>query len=574
MYINEDYIAKWVEKQGGLLLTRSIKNIDTFDISQQYNPFYVCITGYQQILDIFFNKLMKLCKEKFILIIIETDVVKMKKEWLEDDRLIHCYTWNKPYEHHKMSCIPIGLNFNGQYKSMLEFLQLKNKNEKNENENENENEKNVKNKNEKNKKKEKKLLCFNCSLYTSEERVKLKGIIETRFSKFCDQLQPIPFKKMYYIPSFIEGKIRIRETDKRCYEEWGNYKYILSPQGAGLDCHRTWEAIMIGIIPIVKSSSIDEIYNELPVLVIKDWNELSVKLLNNKLEEINKCRGEKMYNFERLYIKYWVNKMEKTMRKYIKPSYLNNKKIHFITYGDDKFKQSKKRIMQEAMEFEEFTSIQSYEPDDLPIKFKEKHEDILNRSRGGGYWIWRPKIILDRVENMEWGDYLVYLDAGCTINKQGKKRFYEYIEQLEKSEYGIVSFQMNKYDDKSITQKEKWWTTKEIFNFFDEKSNSEIGESGQYLGGVLIMKKNEHLMEYLDRFDEIIEENPLLCTDEYNNNGKQENYFKDNRHEQSVTSILRKKMGSVVIKRDESWCPPFGRGESLKYPFWATRLRK
>ena len=29
-----------------------------------------------------------------------------------------------------MSCIPIGLNFTGQYKSMLEFLQLKNKNEK------------------------------------------------------------------------------------------------------------------------------------------------------------------------------------------------------------------------------------------------------------------------------------------------------------------------------------------------------------------------------------------------------------------------------------------------------------
>ena len=278
----------------------------------------------------------------------------------------------------------------------------------------------------------------------------------------------------------------------------------------GLDCHRTWEAIMIGIIPIVKSSSIDEIYNELPVLVIKDWNELSVKLLNNKFEEINKLRGEKMYNFERLYIKYWVNKMEKTMKKYIKPPYLNNKKIHFITYGDDKFKQSKKRIIQEAKEFEEFTSIQSYEPDDLPIKFKEKHKDILNRSRGGGYWIWRPKIILDRVESMEWGDYLVYLDAGCTINKQGKKRFYEYIEQLEKSEYGIVSFQMNKYDDKSITQKEKWWTTKEIFNFFDEKPDSEVGESGQYLGGVLIMKKNEHLMEYLNRFDEIMRKSIIM----------------------------------------------------------------
>ena len=89
-----------------------------------------------------------------------------------------------------------------------------------------------------------------------------------------------------------------------------------------------------------------------------------------------------------------------------------------------------KRGLCRSKEFEEFTSIQSYSPDDLSLTFKEKHKDILHKSRGGGYWIWRPKIILDR-ENMEW-DYLVYLDAGCTINKQGKKRFYEYIEQLEK----------------------------------------------------------------------------------------------------------------------------------------------
>ena len=47
--------------------------------------------------------------------------------------------------------------------------------------------------------------------------------------------------------------------------------------------------------------------------------------------------------------------------------------------------------------------------------------------------------------------------------------------------------------------------------------------------------------------------------------------FKDNRHEQSISSVLRKKIGSVVIDGDESWMQPFGRGESLKYPFWATR---
>ena len=66
--------------------------------------------------------------------------------------------------------------------------------------------------------------------------------------------------------------------------------------------------------------------------------------------------------------------------------------------------------------------------------------------------------------------------------------------------------------------------------------------------------------------------NPVLCTDHFNTQ-PQHQEFRENRHEQSITSILRKKMGSVVIDGDESWMVPFGQGESLKYPFWAKRSR-
>ncbi|CAF4740942.1 unnamed protein product, partial [Rotaria sp. Silwood2] len=31
----------------------------------------------------------------------------------------------------------------------------------------------------------------------------------------------------------------------------GNAKFILSPRGNGLDCHRTWEAFLMGAVPIV-----------------------------------------------------------------------------------------------------------------------------------------------------------------------------------------------------------------------------------------------------------------------------------------------------------------------------------
>ena len=77
-------------------------------------------------------------------------------------------------------------------------------------------------------------------------------------------------------------------------------------------------------------------------------------------------------------------------------------------------------------------------------------------------------------------------------------------------------------------------------------------------------------MEYMEEYTNIVLKHSDLCTDDYN---RQQTFsgFVENRHEQSITSLLRKKMGSVVIDGDESWMPPFGTGESIKYPFWATR---
>lgn len=252
---------------------------------------------------------------------------------------------------------------------------------------------------------------------------------------------------------------------------------------------------------------------------------------------------------------------------------MDKKHIHFITYANRTFEIAKQRLLQEAKEFGEFTTIQGYGPDDLSDEFKTKHENILLLPpRGGGYWIWRSEILKDAISKIEEGDYLVYLDAGCKLNPLGKKRFFEYIELLSKSEYGVLSFQMSGGPGAGNLAPEKKWTIKEIFDYFKIEPDSDIGNSGQYLGGVLILKKNKHLKDYLERFSKCIDEQALLCTDIYNSKN-QATYFKENRHEQSITSILRKIMGSVVIEGDETWLPPFGKGLSLEYPFWATRQK-
>lgn len=64
--------------------------------------------------------------------------------------------------------------------------------------------------------------------------------------------------------------------------ELNSYKFIVSPQGNGIDCHRTWEALYLKVIPIVDRNSTTEFYSKLfPIYIVDDWNDLDL----NKLEE-------------------------------------------------------------------------------------------------------------------------------------------------------------------------------------------------------------------------------------------------------------------------------------------------
>jgi hypothetical protein len=239
-------------------------------------------------------------------------------------------------------------------------------------------------------------------------------------------------------------------------------------------------------------------------------------------------------------------------------------KIHFITYANAAFENPMNRIISEARNTSWFTTSTPYRPHNLSSEFRNKYNDILLRPRGAGYWIWKIDIIKQHLDKIENDDFLIYMDAGCSINPNGKKRFNEYIDMLNKSNEGIISFQM--------PHPEKIWTTRQIFQHFNLDLNSDYANSGQILGGILIMKKNEKLLKIIDEYFKVLATNKLLFTDDYNNKN-QESFFKDNRHDQSIFSLIRKIHGSFVLG-DETFFPHFGSDISLQYPFWATQKRK
>ena len=91
----------------------------------------------------------------------------------------------------------------------------------------------------------------------------------------------------------------------------GQYAFVLSPHGKGLDCHRTWEALALGHIVLVPSSSLNSLFTDLPVIPLENWSDINPTNLERWL---SLCHGKDSVP-ERLKSRYWVNAMRAKVKE-------------------------------------------------------------------------------------------------------------------------------------------------------------------------------------------------------------------------------------------------------------------
>lgn len=92
------------------------------------------------------------------------------------------------------------------------------------------------------------------------------------------------------------------------WKKKGEYAFSISPHGNGLDCHRTWEDLVLGCIVIVKTSPLDPLYEGLPVVIVDDWSEITYENLNKWLVQYGDAFTNPKYR-ERLTNTYWLSKI-------------------------------------------------------------------------------------------------------------------------------------------------------------------------------------------------------------------------------------------------------------------------
>lgn len=207
-----------------------------------------------------------------------------------------------------------------------------------------------------------------------------------------------------------------------------------------------------------------------------------------------------------------------------------------INYSDEKFKSSQKYNTKTAYKKGHVDKVIEYSPKDIDKEFFEKYYDILSCPRGGGYWLWKPYLVLKTLKQLNEQDFLFYCDSGAIYVNDLKFL----IKDMDISNSDIMLFELPLI--------EKQWTKKELFNIVG-CDYEKYANTNQILATYFLIRKTKKSVKFFEKYlyysckKDVLNDKldrKIQCKE-----------FIDHRHDQSLLSLLAKKEG-IIPFRDPS----------------------
>ena len=200
-----------------------------------------------------------------------------------------------------------------------------------------------------------------------------------------------------------------------------------------------------------------------------------------------------------------------------------------------------------------------FKESDIDTDFYVKHQQHFRDKRGFGYWIWKSYLVFEILKLINNNDILVYADAGCTMNMFAIHRFNQYLNIVNSSQYGILSFELDVL--------EKTYTKMDLFEYLGLNTDKFLN-SKQIIATTFILKKCNHTINLINEWYNtaciynLIDDSPSIL--------KNDDSFIEHRHDQSIFSLIAKKYGTEILP-DETYHKNFNIEIILYYPILATR---
>jgi hypothetical protein len=226
---------------------------------------------------------------------------------------------------------------------------------------------------------------------------------------------------------------------------------------------------------------------------------------------------------------------------------------YFITFSNHKYIGARKRIIDQANYLFIFDKIIEYDEHYLQSdNFWNQHSTfILNNKRGYGYWLWKPYLILKTLEMMNENDILLYCDSGCELDINQKENIKKMFE-ITNDDLIVGSF---------TEHNEISYCKKELFEYLN--MDETFYDTIQHQATALCIKKTQKTL------DLITEWYTTCCQYNFIDDTKSKisnEHFIDNRHDQSVFSLLTKKY-NLFSKYSLSNCIYLDRNRTAKSLF-------
>lgn len=198
---------------------------------------------------------------------------------------------------------------------------------------------------------------------------------------------------------------------------------------------------------------------------------------------------------------------------------------HHINYADRRFLANQPLNSAGALATGAFADSVQMRRELLDPDFVENNRALLDNDRGAGYWVWKPQIILQRLQEIPEDDILMYTDSGTTW--VGDPRTLFPLLGIQP----VVGFYLVGTSDAAYSKRDT------VMALMMENKI----EGPQIMGGVILFrnchKSRQFAREWKKycRIPHLVDDSPSIMPP-YGG-------FKEHRHDQSIFSLLYKSKG-------------------------------
>jgi hypothetical protein len=245
--------------------------------------------------------------------------------------------------------------------------------------------------------------------------------------------------------------------------------------------------------------------------------------------------------------------------------------IHFLSFGSSRMAGSRLRIRRDATKMGVFASINILSEKDLDAEFwRQRGEVVRKYRRGYGLWTWKAYLLMQFLHRAPLGDFLVYADVGCALNPEGVDKLLGYFAQIAGRPLPWASFE--------IEHRLGPWTKRTLLAQYGA-DDPEFRQRRMLAAAIHFVQVTAATRAFAREWHEAMGATSLIDDSPA---AHEHSDFIENRHDQSVFTLLGIQKGVLALPDESYWephwnahldCPIHGRRWKHRLPWPSAWMR-